>query len=206
MSDTKLRELARLFVQHNTAMVPTLRLTAVRLRMQYPPLRVTTPELLVRDVTLTADGFVTSQGSAKNTMLFNAYCRATRILHNEGVVVLAGTDAPTQFGVPGGALHDELRMLSMCGLSPLAALQGATIAAARFMKRDTQLGSIAVGKIADMVILADDPIAAIENIRSVQTTVARGRVFLRPQLDSLTSAAAHTARIIREKRTQGPAE
>lgn len=197
MSERRLRNLARLFVEHHTAMVPTLRMNGVRLRMQSAPLRITAPELLTRAVVPTAAGFAEDGGGPDLAMLFNAYCSATRILHEEGVTILAGTDSPTLYGAPGLALHDELGMLTLCGLSPLAALQSATIHAARFMKRDAEIGSIRAGKVADLVLLTADPLIRIDNTRSIESVVMRGRPLNRTALDSLRRSATLTAAAMR---------
>ena len=80
-----------------------------------------------------------------------------------GAPILAGTDAPAGFDlVPGASLHHELEWLVAAGLTPLEALQSATINPATYLNRTRDLGSVAVGKLADLVILSRNPLAEIE--------------------------------------------
>jgi hypothetical protein len=75
-------------------------------------------------------------------------------LHRAGVPLLAGTDAPPGVGiVPGMSLHRELGRFVAAGLSPLEALQTATINPARFLEKTGELGSIEAGQTADLVLL-----------------------------------------------------
>ncbi|MFN2596897.1 MAG: amidohydrolase family protein [Pyrinomonadaceae bacterium] len=94
-------------------------------------------------------------------------------LHRNGVPVVAGTDV----SVPGHSLHRELELYVKAGLTPLEALQTATLTPARVMKLDGELGTVEAGKRADLVILDADPLADIGNIRAVRLVVAQGRLY-----------------------------
>ena len=108
-----------------------------------------------------------------------------RKMYSAGVQFLAGTDTPALL-VPGFSLHDELRALvTHGGLSPLAALQAATLNPAKFFKIEDKQGAIGVGKIADIVLLNADPIEDIRNTSEINTVIARGQVFDRRALDGL---------------------
>jgi hypothetical protein len=107
---------------------------------------------------------------------FQKYKDLTGLLHRAGVPLLAGTDAPEPYCPPGFALHQELELLVESGLSPAAALQAATINTARALKQADALGSIAPGKLADLVILAADPTADIRNTRKIEHVIRGGRV------------------------------
>src|SRR6185503_18168991 len=81
-----------------------------------------------------------------------------RKLHAAGVPLLAGTDTPAGVDVtPGISLHLELQRFVAAGLTPLQALQTATIQPARFFKKTTDYGSVEAGRVADLVILRANP-------------------------------------------------
>ncbi|MDC0003465.1 amidohydrolase family protein [Porticoccaceae bacterium] len=107
-----------------------------------------------------------------------------RKMHRAGVEFLAGTDT-AHLLIPGFSLHDELKLLVQAGLSPLDALQSATLNPAKFFGIDNEQGSIEAGKIADIVLLDADPLADINHSRSINTVIAQGRVFDRQTLDKL---------------------
>jgi imidazolonepropionase-like amidohydrolase len=93
-------------------------------------------------------------------------------------------------------MHDELKLLvERAGLTPLQALQAATLAPARVMGLQDSLGSVETGKLADLLILDANPLEAIDNSRRIHAVVANGRLFTRADLDQkLAQAAAAAAR------------
>jgi imidazolonepropionase-like amidohydrolase len=90
-----------------------------------------------------------------------------------GLLVVAGTDK----GVPGFSLHRELELYVAGGMTPLQAIQTATIMPARAMRLDKELGTVEAGKRADLAILEADPLADIANIRRIRRVVATGRLY-----------------------------
>jgi imidazolonepropionase-like amidohydrolase len=104
--------------------------------------------------------------------------RIVKALHDAGVPIVAGTDE----GVPGHSVHREIELYVEAGLTPMEALQAATIVSARAMKMDAELGTIERGKRADLVVLNANPLDAIRNIRSVRWTIRDGRVYDAPAL------------------------
>ena len=108
-------------------------------------------------------------------------------MHRPGVPVLAGTDTGwyNAYSYPGFQLHEELQLLVRAGLTPLEALQSATVNPARFLGMQGDLGTIERGKLADMVLLRADPLLDITNTEKIEAVVANGRLFDRTALDSL---------------------
>jgi imidazolonepropionase-like amidohydrolase len=92
-----------------------------------------------------------------------------------GVPLLAGTDLGDPYVIPGFALHDELQLLVESGVTPLHALRSATLEPARALGLAGELGSIAPGKAADLVLLDADPLADIRNTRRIRAVVLDGR-------------------------------
>jgi len=98
--------------------------------------------------------------------------RLIRELHSAGGMLLLGSDAPQIFNVPGFSLHHELEFLVDAGLTPYEAIETGTVAAALFLGLDK--GTVEVGRIADLVLLDDNPLNDIVNSRRVYGTLVRG--------------------------------
>lgn len=109
------------------------------------------------------------------------------LLQQSGVTLLAGTDAGflNSYNYPGIGLHQELGLLVRYGLTPLQALQAATINGARFLGQDRLHGNLAVGKAADLVLLDANPLADIAATSRIDTVVLRGEVHDRAGLDAM---------------------
>jgi Tol biopolymer transport system component len=101
-------------------------------------------------------------------------------LHDAGARIVAGTDSPlVAYGI---SLHGELEDYVRAGLTPFQALQTATVNPARLLAADADLGTLAVGKLADLVIVDGDPLADIKNTRNVRTVIKNGEVHEVPTL------------------------
>jgi imidazolonepropionase-like amidohydrolase len=107
--------------------------------------------------------------------LFPAALRLVGDLHRGGVPLLAGTDAGSLYDFPGSDLHNELALMVRAGLTPLEALKTATWNPARAMGLVQQVGSVAPGLLADLVLLDKDPSLDIRNIRRIAGVVAAGK-------------------------------
>ncbi len=127
--------------------------------------------------------------------LFSAEEHVVGSMFKTGVPMMAGTDAMNPYCFPGFSLHDELALLVESGLTPLAALQAATINPAKFMGRSSELGTIEAGKIANLVLLRADPLADIHNTTRIQGVWLEGNYFdqaaLAEMLEKAKQAAKH---------------
>lgn len=110
---------------------------------------------------------------------FAKYQELTDRLYRAGVPLLVGTDSPEPQVTPGFSLHQELELLVESGLTPSAALRAATLHNATVLRQQDQLGSIAAGKLADLVVLSADPLVDIRNTRRIDWII-RGGKALRP--------------------------
>ncbi len=104
----------------------------------------------------------------KGMALERAFARA-------GGLLIAGTD-PTGFGgvIPGYSNQRQLELLVEEGFTPLEAIQIGTLNGAKYLGRDTRVGSIAIGKQADLVVIDGDPARAIGDVRRVETVFKQG--------------------------------
>jgi hypothetical protein len=119
-----------------------------------------------------------------------------------GVTLFAGTDAATlnSFVYPGLALHQELVLFQQGGLTPLAALQSATISGARFMGVADTLGTVEPGKIADLVLLNRNPLDDIWATQDIDAVVRGGAYLDRHTLDGLLDEARKKSAALDEAR------
>ena len=115
------------------------------------------------------------------------------LMHKAGVEFIAGTDVLNPFCFPGFSLHDELAILVEAGLSPMEALQAATLNPARFLGKEKDIGTVANGKIADLVLLDANPLDDIRNTTKINSVVVNGRLLDRTALDQLLTQVRATA-------------
>ncbi len=110
-------------------------------------------------------------------------------MNRAGVRFLAGTDTGNPYCFPGFSLHDELALLVEAGLTPLEALQAATVNAAEFLGVKETLGTIEKGKSADLVLLDANPLEDIRNTQKINAVILNGRLFDRQALDQMLDRA-----------------
>ncbi len=100
--------------------------------------------------------------------------------HRAGVDISTGTDANAKWDAPFPALYDELALLvHHAGMTPLDAIRAATLVGARAIGQDKVMGTIASGKLANLMFVSEDPRVDIGNLKSVVLTVKRGRRYAR---------------------------
>ena len=110
-------------------------------------------------------------------------------LHEHGVRIVLGTDAGNTGTFPGISVDQELRWLVASGLTPAAALVSATSASADLLGRE-DLGRLAQGAQADLLVLAGNPLNDISNVRFVRGVVAQGRWYDGERLRSMREETA----------------
>lgn len=175
----------------STIQVPTLRLNAFRLQPSYArsdwaAALEKLPEEAAADWGR-AGGGAQPDGDApfEDWSLF-----LVGLMHEAGVPIGAGTDTPINFSIPGYSLHNELEMLVRAGLSPREALRSATVRPAEFFGLGAEMGRIEAGYLADLVLLAGNPLDDITLTRSIQAVVTRGELLDRGELDALVRQTA----------------
>jgi len=93
------------------------------------------------------------------------------------VKIIAGTDTPIGFLTPGYSLHKELELLVEAGLTPIEAIKAATITPAEFFNLEKEIGTIDIGRKADLLILNGNPLINIGNTADIQTVISKGFVY-----------------------------
>jgi imidazolonepropionase-like amidohydrolase len=122
-----------------------------------------------------------------------------------GVKILAGTDAPGvlfwkgDYSIADRVVQDELALLVEAGLTPVQALQTATVNPAVFLNMADQLGAVDAGKLADLVLLNADPLVDVANTRKVDAVVLGGRLIDSVQRQKLIDDELATQRATAKK-------
>jgi imidazolonepropionase-like amidohydrolase len=109
--------------------------------------------------------------------LFAKRVATAGMLHQAGVTVLVGTDAPLRNSPPGFGLHEEMLLLVRSGMTPFEVIRAATLESARFLGLADSLGTIEVGKVAELVLLTANPLTDIRNSSRSEIVIANGRVY-----------------------------
>ncbi len=105
-----------------------------------------------------------------------------RLLEQAGIPIIAGTDTPAPWVLPGAGLIHELELLVDAGLTPMSAIQAATGRAGVVLRRAKDVGTIQIGRFADLLILDADPLADIHNLRKIHFVYKNGWEFDLPSL------------------------
>lgn len=116
--------------------------------------------------------------------------RLLRALHDGGVLLVLGSDAPQVWNVPGFSMHRELEALVQAGLTPYQALRTGTANVATLLGEPAPAGTVAVGARADLVLLDADPLADVSRTRAIAGVMLAGRWWSRADLDGRLAEAA----------------
>jgi imidazolonepropionase-like amidohydrolase len=111
-------------------------------------------------------------------------------MQNAGVVILAGSGSGAVGTHPGEQFHEELELLVAAGLTPAQALRGATSEPAKYFRAEESLGTVQVGRVADLVLLDADPLTDIRNTRKIDAVVMGGKVLTKAKLNALKNPGA----------------
>jgi imidazolonepropionase-like amidohydrolase len=96
-------------------------------------------------------------------------------MHSANVLFMAGSDGPDPYVIPGFSLHDEPEWLVKSGFTPVQALQAAATMPAQFLNKMDKYGVVEQGRLADLVLLDENPISDIRNTRKIFGVVANGK-------------------------------
>src|ERR671910_932971 len=113
------------------------------------------------------DGFSDPQ----NQLRWAKVLQLTKIMYDNGVQILSGSDIPNFGLVPGASLHNELELLAEAGIKPLEVIEIATNNGATALGIDDRVGTIQPEKQADMIVLSASPIENISNTKEIEAVL-----------------------------------
>lgn len=189
MDDAKARELIQILVQNKTALTPTFKmqypgyprdsarfeeedrrlLSDPNLLAYYPPNRV-----------LTALGSYSriDRGAVRERRMkgFQNALRLHKIFADAGGRLIPGANTNAT-KVPGNNLHHEMQILAEeAGVAPMQIIQGATKWSAEMINKGNLLGTVEAGKLADVIIVNENPLQGIRNLQKIDTVIFDGKV------------------------------
>ena len=142
------------------------------------------PAQLVAAWTKQRQGFISQPGFNKqnNERFLVERRKLLKALHDGGVDIILGSDAVQTFSVPGFSIFNEMDAMVRAGLSPYDVYVTGSRNVARFFNREKEVGTVAAGMIADLVLVDADPLASVANFERQTGTMLRGRWYPRAEL------------------------
>ena len=125
-------------------------------------------------------GFTSDWTPADYARMRRAWPKMLQIIdryYREGVLLTTGSDLPNSWVVPGASLHQEMELLSEAGIPTEAVLAIATRNAALALGLEREIGTVEVGKRADLVVLEANPLSDIHNTERIQYVFSAGKLF-----------------------------
>jgi len=192
-SDEKAKSLFAKFVQNGTYVTPSLvRASVDRVPASDPRVvKYFSPALQAYSYPPSAKPPGPDALEAQRLM-YEYHLRLVNAMERSGVKMLVGTDS----SFFGSAVHDELAEMVKAGLTPMEALQTATVNPAEYFGKRDSMGTVEKGKLADLVLLDGNPLESIENVRKVSAVVMNGRLFDRKALNQLLIEVESTNKIL----------
>jgi imidazolonepropionase-like amidohydrolase len=193
---SKIAGMARATREAGVANVPTMALWEVILGahdpagMQGRPENRYMPRQMVNDWVERVSGIRNAADQAEVAREISLRNRILKALHDEGAVILMGTDAPQLFSVPGFSLHRELAVMAEAGLTPYQILRTGTVNVAEHLGIADEAGTVAVGKRADLVLLEANPLENIANAQRIAGVVSNGRWLPQSEIQQRLGAIA----------------
>ena len=115
-----------------------------------------------------------------------------RVLHQNKVKLLVGSDAGTNFTLSGIATHNEMRLMNQAGLSNIEVIRAATINAAETLRIDKHSGSVEIGKVADLILSKANPLESLNSLREPFAIVKNGQWLSQQDIRRLKDSAKNT--------------
>lgn len=179
--ESKIPELVKLTKDAGIANVPTMPLWEVILGLHDPASMNNRPELRYMPPQTRqawADRVRTTFAAADKAAVQKQITLRNRILKalsDAGTMILLGSDAPQLYSVPGFSLQREMETMVAAGMTPYQVLASGTINVARFHKNESETGTVAVGRRADLLLVDGNPLQDIRNMSRKSGVMVKGR-------------------------------
>jgi hypothetical protein len=192
-SEDRMRNIAKVLRENNTYIVPTL----VTLRGNYyrndtafaadDRLKYMSKATLDYWKELTEDNLkmYNEEDWQNKRKRWQIEQKMIKILWEEKVPILAGTDSDNPYAFPGFSIHDELALFVEFGMKPIDALRTATINPVKYLNMTDSLGTIEKGKRADVVLLNANPLLNINNTKNINAVISNGKIYTSGNLEAL---------------------
>src|ERR671915_1270058 len=154
LNSTELEEMVNALVENDIPVDPTLSIF----------------EAMLKD-DIDDDGFSDPQ----NQLRWAKVLKLTKIMYDNGVQILSGSDIPNFGLIPGASLHNELELLVEAGIKPLEVIEIATNNGATALGIDERVGTIQPEKQADMIVLSANPVENISHSKEIEAVLVDGR-------------------------------
>lgn len=116
--------------------------------------------------------------------------RILKALHDGGVGILLGSDAPQQFNVPGFSIHREMKSMADAGMGVFDIVKSGTASVGQYFKGQDAFGTVGVGKRADLILVDGNPLESLANIEKQSGVMVRGRWLPKAEIDKRLAAIA----------------
>ncbi|UYL09249.1 amidohydrolase family protein [Bdellovibrio sp. SKB1291214] len=117
--------------------------------------------------------------------------KLVKLFDQQGVKMLTGSDVGGMWVVPGVSLHQEFDLLAKAGLTPLKVLQMTTLNSAEFLGKRTSMGTVEMGKDANLVLLDANPVQSVANLHKISAVIRDGKFYSQDTLEKLKMEAAN---------------
>ena len=116
--------------------------------------------------------------------------KLVKLFDQQGVKMLTGSDVGGMWVVPGVSLHQEFDLLAKAGLTPLKVLQMTTLNGAEFLGKRTSMGTVEMGKDANLVLLDANPLQSVANLHKINAVIRDGKFYSQDTLEKMKKDAA----------------
>lgn len=198
VDEAQLEEVVQLTREADAWVIPTMALwetlngtIPLETLLDYEELRYMPPDL-VADWTESYENRISNPNfdlTARRQLIDNRM-RLLQALHEGGVKILMGTDAPQQFSVPGFSLHRELERMVDAGMTPYEIWRTGTYNVGQYFAEQDDFGTVAPGQRADLILLDANPLEDVAHLQQRLGVMVRGRWLSEQDIQSRLDAIA----------------